>query len=93
MHSEMTTEHLSGELSRLPRCHSLYKIHLFQCSKQRNAMNKPFIKNIYNNYNYFYVHIPIEVRSPAGEKDFSSNLCFHTGSGAHPASCTTGTGG
>jgi hypothetical protein len=26
-------------------------------------------------------------------KDFSSNLCVQTGSGAHPASCTTGTGG
>jgi hypothetical protein len=35
----------------------------------------------------------IEVRSPAGAKDFSSNLCVQTGSGAHPASCTMGTGG
>jgi hypothetical protein len=35
----------------------------------------------------------IGVRSPAGEKDFSSNLCVQTGSGAHPASCTMGTGG
>jgi hypothetical protein len=35
----------------------------------------------------------IGVRSPAGAKDFSSNLCVHTGSGAHPASCTMGTGG
>jgi hypothetical protein len=33
------------------------------------------------------------VRSPAGTKDFSSNLCVQTGSGAHPASCTMGTGG
>jgi hypothetical protein len=32
------------------------------------------------------------LRSPAGAKDFSSNLCVHTGSGAHPASCTMGTG-
>jgi hypothetical protein len=38
-------------------------------------------------------HRVIEVRSPAGEKDFSSILCVQTGSGAHPASCTTGTGG
>jgi hypothetical protein len=29
----------------------------------------------------------IEVRSPAGTKDFSFNLCVQTGSGAHPASC------
>jgi hypothetical protein len=35
----------------------------------------------------------IEVRSPAGAKDFSSNLCVQTGSEAHPASCTMGTGG
>jgi hypothetical protein len=35
----------------------------------------------------------IGVRSPAGEKDFSSSLCVETGSGAHPASCTIGTGG
>jgi hypothetical protein len=35
----------------------------------------------------------IGVRSSAGEKDFSSSLCIQTGSGAHPASCTMGTGG
>jgi hypothetical protein len=33
------------------------------------------------------------VRFPAGAKDFSSTLCVQTGSGAHPASCTMGTGG
>jgi hypothetical protein len=33
------------------------------------------------------------VRSPAGVEDFSSNLCVQTGSGAHQASCTMGTGG
>jgi hypothetical protein len=27
------------------------------------------------------------------EEDFSSSLCAQTGSGAHPASCTMGTGG
>jgi hypothetical protein len=35
----------------------------------------------------------IGVRSPAEAKDFSFNLCVHTGSGAHPASYTVGTGG
>jgi hypothetical protein len=35
----------------------------------------------------------IGVRSLAGANNFSSNLCVHTGSGAHPASCTMGTGG
>jgi hypothetical protein len=34
----------------------------------------------------------IEVRSPSGAKDFFSGLCVQTGSGAHPASCTMGTG-
>jgi hypothetical protein len=35
----------------------------------------------------------IGVRSPARAKDFSSILCVQTGSGAHPVSCTIGTGG
>jgi hypothetical protein len=35
----------------------------------------------------------IEVRFPADAKDFSSNLCVQTGSGAHPASWTMGTVG
>jgi hypothetical protein len=35
----------------------------------------------------------IGVRSPAGAKDFSSSLLVQTGSEAHPASCTIGTGG
>jgi hypothetical protein len=34
----------------------------------------------------------IGLRSPAEAKDFSSSLCDQTGSGAHPASCTMGTG-
>jgi hypothetical protein len=35
----------------------------------------------------------IGVRSPAEAEVFSSSLCVQTGSGAHPASCTMGTGG
>jgi hypothetical protein len=35
----------------------------------------------------------IGVRSPTRAQDFSSSLCVQTGSGAHPASCTMGTGG
>jgi hypothetical protein len=35
----------------------------------------------------------IDVRSPVEARDFSSILCVQTGSGAHPASCTMGTGG
>jgi hypothetical protein len=33
------------------------------------------------------------VRFPAEAEDFSSSLCVQTCSGAHPASCTMGTGG
>jgi hypothetical protein len=33
------------------------------------------------------------VRSLTETVDFSSSLCIQTGSGAHPASCTVGTGG
>jgi hypothetical protein len=35
----------------------------------------------------------IEVRSPAGAKDFSCSLCVQTGSGARPTSCKKCTGG
>jgi hypothetical protein len=35
----------------------------------------------------------VGVRSPTEAEDFSSNLCVQTGSGAHPSSCTMGTGG
>jgi hypothetical protein len=35
----------------------------------------------------------IGVQSPAEAKDFSCRLCVQTGSGAHPASYTMGTGG
>jgi hypothetical protein len=35
----------------------------------------------------------INVRSPPEAKNFSSILCVQTGSRAHPASCTVGTGG
>jgi hypothetical protein len=36
---------------------------------------------------------PAGVRSPTEAQDFSSILCVQTGSGAHPDSCTVGTGG
>jgi hypothetical protein len=35
----------------------------------------------------------VGVRPPTQAEDFSSNLCVQTGSEAHPASCTVGTGG
>jgi hypothetical protein len=35
----------------------------------------------------------IGVRSPTEARNFSSILCVQTGSGAHPVSCTVGTGG
>jgi hypothetical protein len=44
-------------------------------------------------YDYGLYDRAIGVRFPAGAKDFSSSLCVQTDSGAHPASCTMGTGG
>jgi hypothetical protein len=35
----------------------------------------------------------IGVRSQVEAQNISSSLCIQTGSGAHPASCTMGTGG
>jgi hypothetical protein len=43
--------------------------------------------------NYGLDDLAIGVLSPAGAKDFSSSLCVQTGSEAHTASCTMGTGG
>jgi hypothetical protein len=45
------------------------------------------------NYDIVYSRRTAGVRSPTEAEDFSSNLCVQTGSGAHPASCTVGTGG
>jgi hypothetical protein len=62
---------------------------------------KLFIKMLFDTYLRVYVYNvsgyklddrAIEVRSLAEARDFSSNLCAQTGSGAHPASCTMGTG-
>jgi hypothetical protein len=33
------------------------------------------------------------IQSQTEAEDFSSSLCIRTSSGAHPASCTVGTGG
>jgi hypothetical protein len=44
-------------------------------------------------YSSFTTDWTTRVRSPAEAKDCSSILCVQTGSGAHPASCTMGTGG
>jgi hypothetical protein len=46
------------------------------------------VKNSKTDFTYYS-----GVQSPAGADDFSSSLCVQTGSGAHPASCTMGTGG
>jgi hypothetical protein len=43
--------------------------------------------------NYWLDSRVIGVRSPAEAKVFSSSLCVQTGSGAHPATYTMGTGG
>jgi hypothetical protein len=43
-------------------------------------------------YDYGLNDRAVEVRSPAEARDFSCSLCVQTSSGAHPASCTMGTG-
>jgi hypothetical protein len=67
-------------------------------------VNQTLVNEIKYNYNTYDVssgsivsdngldYRAIGVRSPAGAKDVSSNLCVQTGSEAHPASCTMGTG-
>jgi hypothetical protein len=44
-------------------------------------------------YDYGLDDRAIDVRSLVETRRFSSSLCVQTGSGAHPASCTMGTGG
>jgi hypothetical protein len=54
------------------------------------------MNNINNALIYYFANTRFEaigVRSPAGAKDFSSNLCFQTSSEAHQASYPIGTGG
>jgi hypothetical protein len=62
---------------------------VYRAARKRDVENPPAIllRGICTYYR------AIGVRSPTGTKDFSSNLCVQTGSGAHPASCTMGTGG
>jgi hypothetical protein len=56
-------------------------------------MNKEPVSSVIIVSDYGLDDRAIWVRSPAGSKSFSSNLCVQTGSEAHPASCTMGTGG
>jgi hypothetical protein len=53
-------------------------------SKVLNILSRKYIGLYYR---------AIGVRFPAGANDFSSSLCVQTGPGAHPASCSMGTGG
>jgi hypothetical protein len=76
--------------------------HVFQCVNFLALFMKHFIKECLSYVgagvssvsivsDYGLDDRAIGVRSPAGTKDFSSNLCVQTGSEAHPASCTMGT--
>jgi hypothetical protein len=65
---------------------------LYKCANVSNMLvSRGSSVSIVSGYKLEYR--TIEVRSPTTEKDFSSSLCVQTGSGAHPASCTMGTGG
>jgi hypothetical protein len=64
-----------------------------------------YIRQLHNVIALLFLHVTIGyhkdsttdwingVRSPTDPEDFPSNLCVQTDSGAHPASCTMGTGG
>jgi hypothetical protein len=67
---------------------SLNHIHFFDLVFQRSRVSSGSLVSDYGLDNR-----AIGVLSPAGAEDFSSILCVQTGSGAHPASCTMGTGG
>jgi hypothetical protein len=71
----------------------MYYIYLSRCL---NVVHLPLV--LYNDVNRVAQSVQCltkdwtaGVRSPT--EDFSSNLCVQTGSVAHPASCTVGTGG
>jgi hypothetical protein len=51
------------------------------------------LTQLLSQYNVLTTDWAAGVRSPTEAEDFSSNPYIQTGSGAHPASCTVGTGG
>jgi hypothetical protein len=69
---------------------------LQEASNKLNAMDYVFVGNWSSSVSivsdYGLDDRAIGVRSPAGAKDFASNICVQTGSGAYPASCTMGNG-
>jgi hypothetical protein len=83
--------------------YALYQVLIRNLRKYRNCVSASFIiyddrtvsrgssVSIVSDYGLDYR--AIKVRSPAEAKDFSSSLCVQTSTGAHPASCTIGTGG
>jgi hypothetical protein len=66
---------------------------LNRVSKCTSTTNRSQVSSVSIVSDYGLDDRAIGVRSPAGAEDFSSSLCVQTGSGAHPASCTMGTGG
>jgi hypothetical protein len=58
------------------------------CNFRTGYLEKYSTQNFVNNLDLFKIIFFL-----SSEKDFSSILCVQTGSGAHPASCTMGTGG
>jgi hypothetical protein len=73
-------------------CSSLTVCKLF-CLQKALTLNKEPDISVSIVSDYGLDDRAIEVRSPGGAKDFSSSLCAHTDSGAHPASYPMGTGG
>jgi hypothetical protein len=50
-------------------------------------------RNFHSYQNKGIIKVHYKFQSPAGAKYLSSNIWVQTGSGAHPASCSMGTGG
>jgi hypothetical protein len=70
---------------------SVVRVHVISVSWEHKCRSRSSLGSIVSDYGLD--DRAVGVRSPAGAKDFSSSLCVQTGSQAHPASCTMGTGG
>jgi hypothetical protein len=90
LHSELASRYLDAllDIVNAGRSRCLHSGNIYNYVYSRSRVSSGSIVS-----DYGLDDRVIGVRSPAGAKDFSSILCDQTGSEAHPASCTMGTGG
>jgi hypothetical protein len=90
---ELITYYCSVTASWLPSVHTVYT----ERYSDMCVVSRQFRENVISRVAQSAKCLPTDwtarVRSPTAAENFSSNLCIQTGSGAHPASCTVGTGG